>query len=196
MGLEIEYITARDIKPYQDDYDILVESSTAEASSNLTDQKNKLTFLAEWKGVQEVNQKVLFEIGATTVGFDNDTVKQLLNPEYGEAEILAEAEETFQRIIGGHKVPAYKYANTAFMQRILDLSDKYDHELTTEQHDKVFAYITEIQPIVEKNMARSLADEASKTGAMPLGVGPGAEDPSAMLPGGPVDTGQPAPMAA
>jgi len=181
MGLEIEYVTARDLKPYQDDYDILVESSAAEAQSNLADQKNKITFLGQYKGDQTVNQKVLFEIGANVAGFDDDTVRRLLNPEYGAAEILSEADETFQRLIGGHDVPAYKYANTAFMQRLVDLSDKYDHELTPEQHNTVFAYITEIGPIVEKNMARSLADEASKAGGMPLKVdtGAGLEDPNA-----------------
>lgn len=182
MGLEIEYITARDVKPYQDDYDILVESSSAEAQSNLADQKNKITFLGQYKGDATVNQKVLFEIGAGVAGFDDDTVKRLLNPEYGEAEILSEADETFQRLIGGHEVPPYKYANTAFMQRILDLSDKYDHELTPEQHAAVFAYIDLIGPIVEKNMTRSLADELSKQGGMPLKVDTGAElsDPNAV----------------
>lgn len=181
MGLEIEYITAKDLKPYQDDYDILVESSAAEAQSNLADQKNKITFLGQYKGDATVNQKVLFEIGAGVAGFDDDTVRRLLNPEYGEAEILSEADETFQRLIGGHDVPAYKYANTAFMQRLVDLSDKYDHELTPEQHAKVFEYINTIAPVVEKNMARSLADEASKAGAMPLKVdtGAGLEDPNA-----------------
>lgn len=183
MGLEIEYITARDLKPYQDDYDVLVESSSAEAQSNLADQKNKITFLGQYKGDQTVNQKALFEIGAGVAGFDDDTIKRLLNPEYGEAEILSEADETFQRILSGHEVPAYKYANTAFMQRLVDLSDKYDHELTPEQHTAVFAYIESIVPIVEKNMARSLADDASKQGAMPVGAvdtGAGLEDPNAV----------------
>jgi hypothetical protein len=61
MGLEIEMVSARDLKPFQNDYDILVESSIAEAQSNLADSKNKLTFLGSYKGDQTINQKVLYD---------------------------------------------------------------------------------------------------------------------------------------
>jgi hypothetical protein len=47
MGLEIEMVTSRDLKPYQNDYDILVESSNAEAQTNAAESKNKITFLSE-----------------------------------------------------------------------------------------------------------------------------------------------------
>lgn len=167
MGLEIEYVTARKLKPYTEDYDILVESSIAEAQSNLADAKNKLTFLGTYKGDETINQKVLFETQATISGIDEDTIKRMLDTsDYGEVSILAEADETFQQLIKGEEVRYYKYANTAFMQRLVDLSDKYDHELTPAQHDAVFAYIEGIQPIVEKNMARDLADKAAKAGVM------------------------------
>lgn len=167
MGLEIEYVTARTLKPYKEDYDILIESSIAEAQSNLADSKNKLTFLGAYKGDPTVNQKTLFETQASISGLEEDMIKRLLDTsEYGEISILSEADETFQKLIGGETVRFYKYANTAFMQRLVDLSDRYDHELTPAQHQAVFDYITAIQPIVEKNMARALADQAAKAGNM------------------------------
>lgn len=165
MGLEIEMVSARDLKPFQNDYDILVESSIAEAQSNLADSKNKLTFLGAYKGDQTINQKVLFETQATIAGVDDDTVKRLLDTgDYNAIEIVAQADEAFQLIIGGHKAPIYKDANTAFLQRLHDLSDKYDHELTTEQHSAVFSYIDQITPIIEKNAARSVVAESAKAG--------------------------------
>jgi hypothetical protein len=165
MGLEIEMVSARDLKPFQNDYDILVESSIAEAQSNLADSKNKLTFLGSYKGDQTINQKVLFETQATIAGVDDDTVKRLLDTgDYNAIEVVAQADEAFQLIIGGHKAPLYKDANTAFLQRLHDLSDKYDHELTTEQHGAVFSYIDQITPIVEKNAARSVVAESAKVG--------------------------------
>jgi hypothetical protein len=165
MGLEIEMVSARDLKPFQNDYDILVESSIAEAQSNLADSKNKLTFLGSYKGDQTINQKVLFETQATIAGVDDDTVKRLLDTgDYNAIEVVAQADEAFQLIIGGHKAPLYKDANTAFLQRLHDLSDKYDHELTTEQHGAVFSYIDQITPIVEKNAARSVVAESAKAG--------------------------------
>lgn len=170
MGMEIEEVTARKLKPYTGDYDILVESSLAEAQSNLADSKNKLTFLGSYKGVDTINQKVLFETQATISGLDEDTIKRLLDTsDYGEVSVIADADETFQRIIKGEEPRLYKNANTAFMQRILDLSDKYDHEMNEQQHDKVFAYLAAIQPIVEKNMARSIMEQASKAGTLSEG---------------------------
>jgi hypothetical protein len=165
MGLEIEMVSSRDLKPFQNDYDILVESSLAEAQSNLADSKNKLTFLGGYKGDQTINQKVLFETQAAIAGVDDDTVKRLLDTnDYDAIEVVAQADEAFQLIIGGHKAPLYKDANTAFLQRLHDLSDKYDHELTSEQHNAVFAYIDEITPIVEKNAARSVVAQSAKAG--------------------------------
>ncbi|MBX9724733.1 MAG: hypothetical protein K2X81_25230, partial [Candidatus Obscuribacterales bacterium] len=79
-------------------------------------------------------------------------------------EVIAQADEAFQIIIGGDKAPTYKDANTSFLQRLHDLSDKYDHELTSEQHAAVFAYIDEMTAIVEKNAARSVVAESAKAG--------------------------------
>jgi hypothetical protein len=164
-GLDIEMVSARDLKPFQDDYDILVESSIAEAQSNIADSKNKLTFLGAYKGDQNINQKVLFRTQASIAGIEDDTVNRLLDmSEYAATEVIAEAEESFQLLIGGHKVPFYKDATTAFLQRLHDLSDKYDHELNPEQHAVVFAYMDGVVPVVEKNAARSVVMQASKEG--------------------------------
>lgn len=173
MGLEIEMVSSRDLKPYQNDYDILVESSIAEAQSNAADSKNKITFLSAYKGDQNINQKVLFETQATIAGVDDDTVKRLLDTsDYDAIEVVAQADEAFQMIIGGHKAPLYKDANTAFLQRLHDLSDKYDHELTSEQHSAIFAYIDHITPVVEQNAARSVVAQAAKAGMISGDGGP------------------------
>lgn len=170
MGLEIEQVSARELKPYKEDYDILVESSLAEAQSNLADSKNKLTFLGAYKGDQTINQKVLFETQATIAGLDDDTIKRLLDTsDYNAIEIVAQADEAFQMIIGGQKPPLYKDANTAFLQRLNDLANKFSHELTTEQHSAVMDYAQEISAIVEQNAARTIMEEQAKLGALDEG---------------------------
>ena len=182
MGLEIEEVSARELKPYKEDYDILVESSIAEAQSNLADSKNKLTFLGGYKGDGTINQKVLFETQATIAGLDDDTIKRLLDTsDYNAIEIVAQADEAFQMLIGGQKPPIYKDANTAFLQRINDLANKYSHELSTEQHDAVIAYANEIAPIVEQNVARQLMEEQAKAGGLSgTGAGGGQVDPTGL----------------
>lgn len=194
MGLEIEMVTSRDLKPFQNDYDILVESSNAEAQNDAIESKNKITFLSAYKGDQNINQKVLFETQAAIAGVDDDTVKRLLDTsDYDAIEIIAQADEAFQLIIGGHKAPLYKNANTAFLQQLHDLSDKFDHELTPEQHSAVFAYIDEITPIVEQNAARSVVAQAAKQGMIsgeggPVDAIPPEEKTDPALRGDPVET--------
>lgn len=200
MGLEIETVSARDLKPFKNDYDILVESSIAEAQSNLADSQNKLTFLGAYKGDETINQKVLFETQASIAGVDDDTIKRLLDTgDYNALEIVAQADEAFQLVIGGHRAPLYKDANTAFLQRLHDLSDKYDHELTSEQHAAVFAYIEQITPVVERNAARSVVAESAKAGLISgrggMVDGTGLEDPE-LSATGEVPLGDPAAEAA
>lgn len=194
MGLEIEMVTSRDLKPFQNDYDILVESSNAEAQNDAIESKNKITFLSAYKGDQNINQKVLFETQAAIAGVDDDTVKRLLDTsDYDAIEVIAQADEAFQLIIGGDKAPLYKNANTAFLQQLHDLSDKFDHELNPEQHSAVFAYIDEITPIVEQNAARSVVAQAAKQGMISGEGGPVDEIPpedktDPALRGDPVET--------
>jgi len=172
MGLEIEQVTARDLKPYNNDYDILVEASNAEAQSNAIESKNKLTFLGVYKDDPNVNQKVLFETQASIAGVDDDTIKRLLDTsDYDTTEVVAQADEAFEIILGGEKAPTYKDANTGFLQRLVDLSEKFDNELTPEQHTAVFAYIDQMTPIVEKNAARSVVGQAAKAGLISGGGG-------------------------
>jgi hypothetical protein len=172
MGLEIEMVSARDLKPFQDDYDILVESSIAEAQSNLADSKNKLTFLGAYKGDQNINQKVLFRTQASIAGIEEDTVNRLLDmSEYAATEVIAKAEESFQLLIGGHKVPLYKDATAAFVQRLHDLWYKYDHELNIEQHIDVLLYIKAIYPVAEQNGGRTVISQAAKEGLISRSMG-------------------------
>ncbi len=171
MGLQIEMVSARDLKPFQDDYDIMVESSMAEAQNNLAESKNKLTFLGGYKGDQNINQKLLFETQAEIAGFDTDTVRRLLNThDDGTEEIISEAEEAFELIIGGENVPLYKDANTAFLQWLTDLSQRYDSVISHDQNMTVIDYISSMKPIVEKNMAKYVIDQAASEGLISAGM--------------------------
>lgn len=183
MGLQIEMVSARDLKPFQDDYDILVESSMAEAQSNLADSKNKLTFLGGYKGDQNINQKLLFETQAEIAGFDTDTVRRLLNThDDGTEDIISEAEEAFELIIGGDKAPFYKDANTAFLQWLNDLSEKYDTVLNRNQHIALFEYMDLMRPLVEQNSAQYAINQAASEGLIGVNAGmvdaPGLPDPN------------------
>lgn len=175
-GMRIKYVTNRNLKPSRADYDIVVESSQAEAQSSALDQKNKLGFLARYDNRPDIaNQKVVAELSASIAGFDDETIKRLLDTsDYGTTEMIAQAEEDYQQLILGKEVKPFAGANTAYVQRLIELRQENDDETDMEQEMIVDAYMQEVMPIVEQNMARSLADKVSKVGMMgALGGQPG-----------------------
>lgn len=191
-GLEIEYITKRDIKP-STDYEILVESSNAEAQSNAKDQENRETFLASYANPQlfpNINQKVLFEMRAKNQGLDTDDINRLLDPtDYGELTILSEADSRFDDIIGGKTVNPYRKSNTMFVQRLVDNLDRYWDELNSKQREDVKRYLDANIKIATANLGKQLMDSLAKQGKLGAGLPPQvtgaapgapAADPAAM----------------
>lgn len=166
-GLSIEEVTKKDLKPSGKDYDVLVESSTAEAQLSANDQKNRIAFLSANINNKIVNQKVLFEQAALAAGMDEDSIKALLdNSDYSTVEVRAQADEDFQKLLKGKLKKPYRMANTAYAQRILDLTDEHYDELKPEQIIVMFSYLEEIMPLVMENMTRSLAEKLSQQGQM------------------------------
>lgn len=170
-GLQYEEkITKRDVK-VKKDYDILVESSNAEAQSNNVDKKNKITFLSGYKGDQIVNAKVAFEYGAETAGFSDDEIKRLLDTsEYATSQIIADANEIFQKLLVG-EADEYDGANTTFLNELLKLYWGNRSDIDAQQSMRIEAYIEKHVPIVEQNMARNLLGKLSEQGAIDPSTG-------------------------
>lgn len=175
-GLEIKKITRTDVKLNGKDYDVVIESSLSDARNDLVDKRNKLTFLNANTGSQIVNQKVLFEKGGTIVGFNEDDIKEMLDTnDFSVIRILSEADRIFQDLRNGKSVDVFREADTGFLQRLNDLLRRYTNKLSREQFTRVLQYISEIIPIVDRNMARRISDQLSQEGLMEqeLKVGPG-----------------------
>lgn len=196
-GLEIEYITKRDVKP-NSDYEILVESSNAEAQSNAADQKNRETFLSSYSNPQMypfVNQKSLFEMRAKNAGMDGDDIKRLLDPsDFGEISILADADEKFDSIIKGKVVTPYRRSNTMFVQRLVDNLDKYWDELDEKKRKAVQDYMDVSIQGATQNLSKQLMDNLAKAGKLGAGLDPSVTGASPGDPG--ANPQDPAAMAA
>lgn len=165
-GLQIEKVTKRDIKT-KVDYDILIESSNAEAQSNNIDKKNKITFLASFAGNQIVNQKVAFEYGADTAGFTDDEIKRLLDTsDYATSQIIADANDIFQKLLEKSEVDEYEGANTVFLQELIKIYWKNRSEIDANQAMRIENYIESHLPIVEQNMTRNLLGKLSEMGSV------------------------------
>ncbi len=165
-GLQIEKITKRDLKT-KVDYDILVESSNAEAQSNNVDSKNKITFLAGYKGDQIVNQKVLFEYGASIAGLSDDETKRLLDvSDYATSEIVSDANDIYQKLLTLKPVDPYEGANTVFLSELNKLYWSNRSDINAQQAMVIENYMESLLPIVEENMTRDIMAKLSEQGAI------------------------------
>ncbi len=179
------YITKRDVKPNQE-YDIMVESTNAELNADMIDKRNKLTFLSPYSSAIDptiramVNQKKAFEMEATIAGFKQDEIRELLDTsEYGEAQILSEAERDMEDILAGKQIQPNLIANTAYAKRILDYMIDHKEDMDDATFQRFSDYMNAIEPIVMKNMANQLQNTLAKEG-LRAGVGgaPGPGEPT------------------
>jgi hypothetical protein len=172
-GLSVEKVTKRDIKTLTD-YDILIESSNAESQSNNIDKKNKITFLAGYKGDPSLNQKVIFEYGADTAGFSDDEIQRMSDTsEYATSQIIADASEIFQTIIQKGKADAYEGANMEFVKQLVKLYSKNLSDIDAQQAINIETYIESSLEIAQENMAKDMVKQMSEQGAIDPSKGGG-----------------------
>jgi len=178
-GIETEEITKRDIFHRGDRFGVMVEASDAEEQASTQDQKNKLTFLdtimnspnPQFQGL--LNPKKSFETQAKVAGFTEDEIKQLLDTsEYGNAEIISEAELDIEGLLEGKEVKPNKAANIAYKQHVVDYLNNHEDDMTHEQFMRIATYLTELEPIIMRNTVREMQ---AKVSAMGIPAAPAAK---------------------
>lgn len=162
-GLEKSvFITKRDIKT-KEDVDVLVESTNAELQSDAVDKRNKITFLSGYKGDPTVNQKQIFEKGATIAGFNNQEIRQLLDlSEYGEAEILSEAERDIEYLLSKKVIEPNEQANTAYAKHVLRYMRDHKEDMDEDTWVLFEDYFQRIEPIIIRNMGTQFTEQLAK----------------------------------
>lgn len=155
-GVEIEDIGYSDIFRKQDTFAVLVEASDAETAMSNVDKRTKIAFLAGQAGNPIQNQKKAYEVQAKIAGFEDETIKQLMDTsEFGDSDGMSEAERDIEMILDGKTVRPNPVANTAYWQRIKDYATDNQEDITESQFMRLVAYVEEIRPIVMRNMARA-----------------------------------------
>lgn len=180
-GVELVEISKKDIFWKDDTFNTIVESSNAELAMSNVDKKNKLTFLSNnsQNGVQ--NQKKAYEMQATISGFDEEEIRQLMDTsEFGDAELMAEADMDIEELLDGQDVLPNPAATTAYKQRFVDYMTKNMRELKPQEFNVLANYVTLLEPIIIQNMVR-MANQ--KLEAEQLAAG------AAMMKGGEIEPG-------
>lgn len=165
-GVQLEPVSKKDIFWKDDYYNIQVQSSNAELALSGEEKKTKMDFLSKQEenpnGTPQ-NKQAAYEIQAEIAGFEDDDIRRLLDTsEYGDAAMFAEADEDIEKILDGQKLTANPIATNAYKARIVYYMDLNSEELTKLQHRALAAYVSTLQPVIMKNMARDIANAKFK----------------------------------
>ncbi len=162
-GVEIQEVTRRDLFRKNEDYSVMVESSNAETALSEVEKRTKLAFLGSQAVNPIQNPQKAYEIQATIAGFDEDTIRQLMDKsEFGDADLMSEAERDIESILDGKNIMPNQGANTAYKQRFVDYMQDNQEDITPEQFTRLVAYVTSLDEIILRNMIRRANDELIK----------------------------------
>lgn len=185
-GVSMIEVSRRDIFRKNEEFGIMVEASNAETALSEEEKKTKLEFLSSQAsiatapgGTPPQNQKKAYEIMASIAGFDEDTIRQLQDTSnYGDAELMSEAERDIERLLDGEKFNVNQGANTAYKQRFVDYMQEHDEDITQEQFAILANYVLLLDPVIYRNMTRQANDMLMKQqiaqASMPQPVDPNA----------------------
>ena len=162
-GIEIENISKRDIFRGKESFGVLVESSDAEISASTEKKRTILAFLTAQSQNPALNPKKSIELQAKMSGLDENQTRELLDvSEYGDAEVISEADRDMEDILDGKMPKPNRIANTAYKQRMVNyINDNMEH-MTTEQIDRAMMYIDSIDDVVLMNAQRAAVEQAQK----------------------------------
>lgn len=181
-GVETERVSRKDIFRKNERFRAMVESSDAETALSELEKRTKIQFLAAQAANPIQNPKKSYEVGASIAGFDDDTIAQLLDTsEFGDADLLAEADRDIESILDGKKIQPNEAATNAYKQRMVDfVRDQFEH-LDTDQKKAFTDYIETLDPIIMRNLQRNIQEKMIREQLAAPAPPPPMEDPMASI---------------
>jgi len=161
-GVQVEEVTKRDLYTKDDDYSLQIESSNAEMQMDSALKRVKMTFLMSQARNPSVNKNKLFEMQATLAGLNEEEVRQLLDTsDFGDEELMAEAERDIEYLLEGKKIQPNQAATTAYKQKFVDyMQDNVEH-LDPDQFRLLAEYVIGLDEIIMRNMVRMANNKAA-----------------------------------
>jgi len=162
-GVEIMEVSRRDIFRKDDEFGTMVESSNAETALSETEKRTKIAFLNSQAANPIQNPQKAYELQASIAGFEEDTIKQLLDTsDYGSAELMSEAERDIEALLDGEKIAPNQAANTAYKQRFVDYMQDNMEDITEDQFLSLSNYVLALDEIITRNMVKQANDQLFK----------------------------------
>jgi len=161
-GVEQQMITKRDIFRKDENFALIVESSSAQEMLSTEEKKNKLNFLVQESQNQNVNPKKLLEIKAKISGFNDEEIRQMLDvSEFGNTKVMSEADRDIESILDGKVIKPNRIATTAYKQRFVDFMQDHEEDMNQVQIASMFQYIASLDQVIMQNMIRKVQEKAA-----------------------------------
>lgn len=168
-GVSLEEISKRDIYWKDDTFGVMVEASNAEMALSAADRRQKLVFLANNVQNPSQNPKKAYEIQASIAGFSEDEIRQLMDTEeFGDSELISEAERDIEMIIDGKDIKPNGHANIAYKQKFVDYMTDHEEDIDNETFSRLVNYVRSLDKIIQKNVVRQAVEKSldvASTGA-------------------------------
>lgn len=190
-GVEVEKVRRTDLFKKNDDYGVLVEASNQETLVTLQEMQEKLKFLASQAQNPIINPKKSVEIQAKVAGFTPEDIRELLDTsEFGNSELMSEADRDMESLLAGDDIKPNKWANNAYKQRMVDYLKDHEEDIDMEQFTRIATYIRSLDAVIMGNEVRAfnagVVDDMNNQSAMLSGSlqKPTAPKNGVGLPGG------------
>lgn len=138
------------------DFEIEIVGANIELEMSEAKKKKQTDFLTSVlnnaEALKETNVRVLIEEGARSAGFDESSVKRIMNKNSYESErIVSHASTAIEQVLKGKKPDLYRGADISFLEYINDYVTETD--LKDEEAIALIQYGQAHMQIVVKNMA-------------------------------------------
>ena len=165
-GVEVIEVSRRDLYRKGDTYNVMVESSNAELALSQKEKEMKMAFLEKQQVIPLaqgqkpiMNKEKAFEIQAQIAGFDEETIRQLMDVDnFGDAETMAEADRDIEELLDGKIIQPNQAADTAYKQRFVDYMQDNQEDITDEQFRALANYVLSLDQVIMRNMVRKAND--------------------------------------
>ena len=155
-GVELVKVRRSDLFKKDDDYGVLVEASNQEVLVTLQEMQEKLKFLAANQMNPIQNPKKAYEISAKVAGFPAEDIRELLDTsEFGNSELMSEADRDLETLLAGDLIKPNKWANNAYKQRMVDYLKDHDEDIDRNQFDRISNYIISLDSVIIGNEVRA-----------------------------------------
>jgi hypothetical protein len=178
-GVEMVEVSKRDLfASPKETFGVMVEASNSDALTSLSEKKTKIQFLAGQAVNPIINPKKSFEMQATIAGFTHEEIRQLLDTsEFGDADLMSEAERDIEELLEGKKIKPNQGATTAYKQRFVDYMQDNEEDISEEQFKTLAEYVLKLEDIIVRNMTRKVSENSMGALGMDAGGNPMAPAP-------------------